>query len=64
MSDELLNEMEAAEFCGLENEYFKNLRRSGHGPTYVKPSERVVLYRKSDLEAWIAAWPIRSATKN
>jgi len=61
MSDELLNETEAAEFCGLETEYFKNLRRSGHGAIYVKPSERVILYRKSDLEAWIASWPQKPA---
>jgi hypothetical protein len=61
MSDELLNETEAAEFCGLEPEYFKNLRRGGHGPAYVKPSERVILYRVSDLAAWIASWAQKPA---
>lgn len=64
MDDELLNETEAAEFCGLQDEYFRNLRRSGHGPTYVKPSERVILYRTSDLETWIASWPTKPTTKD
>jgi hypothetical protein len=64
MSDELLNEIQAAELCGLHDEYFRNLRRSGHGPPYVKPSERVILYRKGNLEAWIASWPTKPTTED
>jgi hypothetical protein len=63
--DELLSEREAAEFChGLDYEYFKNLRRTDHGPTFVRPSPHVTMYRKSDLEAWIASWPTKPATKD
>jgi len=63
-NDELLSEREAAEFChGLEYEYFKNLRRTGYGPMFVRPSPHVTKYRKSDLEAWIASWPTKSTTR-
>jgi hypothetical protein len=59
-NSELLSEREAAEFCcGLEYEYFKNLRRTGHGPNFVRPSPHTTMYRKENLEAWIASWPTK-----
>jgi hypothetical protein len=56
MKEELLTEKEAAEFCGLEAGYFRNLRRTGHGPRFVRPSPHATLYRKADLEAWLNNW--------
>jgi len=56
MKEELLDENEAATLCGLETKYFRNLRRTAHGPKYVRPSPHVTLYRKSDVEAWRDSW--------
>jgi len=62
MTDELLTEKEAAEFCGLEAGYFRNLRRTGNGARFVRPSPHVTLYRKADLEAWRDSWLTDSPT--
>ena len=55
-NSELLEEKEAAALCGLSHSYFRNLRRTGRGPTYVRPSPHRTLYKKSDLEDWCASW--------
>jgi hypothetical protein len=62
MKEELLTEKEAAEFCDLKAGYFRNLRRTGHGPAFVRPSPHATLYRKADLEAWQASWLTVSPT--
>ncbi len=65
MTDDLLTEEEAAKFCQLALTYFKNLRRTGRGPAFVRPSPKVAMYYKSDLTAWKASWPtIEPTTKN
>ena len=51
--DPLLNSAEAAEYVGLTNTNLRQLRFRGEGPDYYKPTERVVLYRKSDLDKWL-----------
>jgi predicted DNA-binding transcriptional regulator AlpA len=56
MEDQLLTEDKASEFCQLSLSYFRNLRRTGRGPTYVRPSPKVTMYYRSDLEAWKASW--------
>jgi hypothetical protein len=62
MKEELLTDKEAAEFCGLGAGYFRNLRRTGHGPVFVRPSPHATLYRKADLEAWRDSWLTVSPT--
>jgi hypothetical protein len=56
MNEKLFTETEAAAFCDLGTKYFKNLRRTGRGPTYVRPSPHMTLYRKSHLETWLKSW--------
>lgn len=56
MNEKLYGEYEAAVYCGLDPAYFRNLRKTGHGPTFVRPSPHVALYRQSDLDAWKASW--------
>ncbi len=64
MEDELFSEDDAAEFCQLALHYFKNLRRTGRGPAYVRPSPKVTMYYRSDLEAWKASWKTVDPTAN
>jgi hypothetical protein len=59
---ELLNEREAALFCGLDFNYFRNLRKTKQGPTFIRPSPHTTMYRKSDLESWVASWKVTEPT--
>lgn len=53
---ELLVWADAAAYCGLPTNYFKNLVKAGGGPTYIKPSPKKVLFRKVDLDLWVNSW--------
>jgi excisionase family DNA binding protein len=44
----------AAEYCGVSPRWLEKLRVVGGGPRYAKVGRRV-LYRRQDLDAWIAA---------
>jgi hypothetical protein len=62
MSNDLMTEHEAAEYCGLDPKYFRNLRRTGHGPSFVRPSPHMTLYFRTSLEAWKSSWAQRAIT--
>jgi hypothetical protein len=64
MEDDLMTEGEAAVFCQLKLTYFKNLRRAGRGPTFVRPSPKITMYFKSDVETWKASWATVGSAKN
>jgi len=36
----------------------RSRHRRGLGPAYLKPSQRSVRFRRSDLDAWIASWQV------
>ena len=42
----------AAPYCGYSERQFIRLRNQGLGPSYVKTPGKV-LYRESDLDAWL-----------
>ena len=46
-----LTNQEAAEYLGKNQQTLQNWRSSGTGPAYIKG--RPIMYRVSDLEAWI-----------
>lgn len=64
MEDKLLTEDEASALCQLALHYFKNLRRTGRGPAYVRPSPRVTMYYRSAVQAWKASWKKGEPTAN
>jgi hypothetical protein len=43
----------SAAIPGTNPQYWAQLRFRGEGPRYLKPSPRKVLYRWSDVEAWL-----------
>lgn len=53
---DLMNEAEAAAYLGFSKTYMNSLRRMKKGPKYGKPTIRVVVYQKHDLDAWRASW--------
>ena len=51
----LLTEKELSAWLGLSLPNLQRMRSSGAGPRYVQLSTRRLAYRKSDVEAWLAA---------
>jgi predicted DNA-binding transcriptional regulator AlpA len=46
---------QAAEHLGVSTSWLEKLRVYGSGPPYFKPSERRILYRRDEIEAWISS---------
>lgn len=53
--DPLLRPREAAEYLRVSADHLAQLRYRGQGPAYLKPSPKVVLYRRSALDTWLNA---------
>lgn len=51
--DELLTPEQVAEKYPFKKDYLAILRHRGEGPTYLNPTVRTILYRKSDIEQWL-----------
>ncbi|WP_225733308.1 helix-turn-helix transcriptional regulator [Pseudoclavibacter sp. CFCC 14310] len=50
---DLLKPSEASEYTRLSVANLAQMRYLGKGPKYLKPTPRVVLYRRADLDAWL-----------
>lgn len=50
-----LSGAEAAAYLGLEPRAMETMRREKRGPRYLKPTERLVRYKVSDLDAYLEA---------
>ena len=48
-----LNREQAAAFLHVQPKTLANWASLGKGPKYRKPGGRVVLYTRTDLEAWV-----------
>jgi predicted DNA-binding transcriptional regulator AlpA len=56
MADELLDQRQAATRLGLPSaRTLEAWRRRGYGPPFLRLSPRLVRYRASDIEQWLAA---------
>ena len=44
---------QAAAYLAVSRSWLEKLRLAGAGPVYSKPSERRILYRRDDLDAWV-----------
>ena len=51
---ELLTPREAATYLRVSKSYLDKLRVYGGGPRFLRLGKRKVLYRRSDLDAWLA----------
>jgi hypothetical protein len=56
-----LNTREAARYLGIGESTLEKLRLFGDGPRYSKPVRRI-LYRRSDLDEYVAAHLRRSTS--
>ena len=54
-NSDLLTPAEAEAYTRVTKQQLAQLRHKGTGPKFLKPSPRVVLYRRADLDAWLDA---------
>ncbi|MDQ0822792.1 putative DNA-binding transcriptional regulator AlpA [Arthrobacter sp. V4I6] len=45
----------AANYTGYSRQTMAQWRYLGKGPRYLRPTPRTIIYRKSDLDAWLSA---------
>jgi len=55
MNDEFIKPSQASEITGMSEGALAQLRYCGKGPRFFKPTRRTVLYRRSEVVAWIEA---------
>ena len=60
---ELLIPKEAAAYLRVSKSYLDKLRVYGGGPRFLRPGKRKILYRKSDLNAWLASQSFDSTSE-
>ena len=61
MNNVTVKAKEAARMLGLSASTLAKMRMRGEGPAFVRVSSRCVLYRVSDIEAWLDARTMGSA---
>jgi predicted DNA-binding transcriptional regulator AlpA len=50
---EYIHPREASEISGFSVSALAQMRHTGKGPRYYKPTSRTVLYKRSELIAWV-----------
>jgi len=59
--DQLLRTEDLESELGISRETLRTWRRRGIGPRWQRVGPRIIGYRRSDVEAWLAAQDQRSA---
>jgi predicted DNA-binding transcriptional regulator AlpA len=54
---------QAAEYLAVSKSFLDQARVAGTGPRFVKISSSLVIYRRTDLDAWLAARVIASTSE-
>lgn len=54
-SSQNLRPNQAAEYLGFAASTLAKMRLPGDGPDFIKAGKRIVIYRRSDLDDWLAA---------
>lgn len=53
----LMNKLQAAEYLGVSLRTLEGMMHNGTGPRFLKPSKRMVRFRKADLDSWVDDQP-------
>lgn len=54
MAETYLDTTAAAEYMGVSRRWLELARHQGGSPPYVRISAKLIRYRQSDLDAWLA----------
>lgn len=60
---DVLTTAEAAEYLGVCVAYLESARVKGGGPRYAKISPRIVRYRRTTLDEWVASREVDSTSQ-
>ncbi len=52
---DVLPQAQASKYLGIAENTLRGWRREGIGPTYFRAGEKLIRYRRVDLDQWIAA---------
>lgn len=63
MTDELLTRQQLAEHLGVTEGAVMQMAQRGTGPRFVKISERIVRYRRADVDEWLEQRVVSSTTE-
>jgi hypothetical protein len=63
MPRDLLTVQEAAEHLRTTIGVLARMRRTKTGPSFIRVSDNVVLYRKTVIESWLESKTVRTNTK-
>jgi hypothetical protein len=55
MNDQLMTPEAVSEYTHITTGGLATARYTGKGPKFLKPTAKTVLYRKSDVDAWLDA---------
>ena len=61
MTNTLLDKKQAAAHLGVPVTMLINQCKLGTGPTFVRPSPHMMLFREKDLDAWRQSWKVVKA---
>ncbi|MEV8252388.1 AlpA family phage regulatory protein [Rhodoglobus sp. NPDC076762] len=53
MEDEFIRPATVVEITGMSIAALAQMRTRGRGPRFYKPTERTVLYKRSEIMAWL-----------
>ncbi len=53
----------AADYLGVSKSFLDQARVTGMGPHFVKISPTMVIYRRTDLDEWLASRVVRSTSE-
>jgi hypothetical protein len=62
-TDQLMSRKEAADYVRRTPGALAQMAYLGRGPKYLRPTTKSVLYRRSDLDAWLDASLIDPSTR-
>ena len=53
-----MDKQSAAAYLGIDLKFLANQIKTGAGPTYIRPSPKIMLFRRNDLDAWRNSWQV------
>ena len=61
---EYMRPAEAARYIGCSRSFLDTARVKGNGIKFIKPSPIIVLYRRSDIDEWLAQRTVNSTSED
>jgi predicted DNA-binding transcriptional regulator AlpA len=60
MESQLLNDSQVSEIYGLTKPWLRRVRREHRGPRFLRLGNKMIRYRREDIEAYLAAQTVET----